>query len=349
VILHFDIDAFYASVAQLDDPALRGKPLAVAGSGRRAVLLTASYEARPFGVHSALPLYRALELCPQLIVVPPNFTRYRELSAAVFAIFARDALAVEGLSFDEAFVDVGPRPLEEAIACAEAVRACVRAEAGLTVSAGVAAQKMVAKIASDSAKPDGLAAVAPGEEAAYLAPLPVGRLWGIGPKTQMRLRSEGIETIGALATLDDDRLFRILGRSGVALRDLARGRDDRPVVAERETRSVSVEETFEYDERDERRLREHVRAAAREVAERLRAHGLRGATIGIKLKRGDFSTIVRQTTIAEPSDDAAAIAAAALHCFERADLRGAPVRLVGVRVATLTERPTEQLSFFSGE
>jgi DNA polymerase-4 len=346
VIAHFDIDAFYASVAQLDDPNLRGKPLAVAGSGRRAVVLTASYEARPFGVRSALPLYRALEFCPQLVVVPPNFARYRELSRRVFDIFEGIALAVEGLSLDEAFVELGARTLDEAVECAGEVRARVRSEIGLTVSAGVAAQKMVAKIASDMAKPDGLSAVAPGDEAAYLAPLPVGRLWGIGPKTQTRLLAEGIETIGALAGLADERLFRILGRPGPALRDLARGHDERVVTADRETRSVSVEETFDYDERDERRLREYVGAAANEVAERLRKHGLRGATIGIKLKRGDFTTIVRQTTLAEPSDDGRRIAIAALHCFERAELRGAPVRLVGVRVSTLTEAPSEQLSFF---
>jgi DNA polymerase-4 len=346
VIAHFDIDAFYASVAQLDDPSLRGKPLAVAGASRRAVVLTASYEARPYGVRSAIPLYRALEFCPQLVVVPPNFTRYRELSQRVFAIFERVALALEGLSLDEAFVELGPRSLEEAVATAAAIRAEVHGEIGLTVSAGVAAQKMVAKIASDAAKPDGLRAVAPGEEAAYLAPLPVGRLWGIGPKTQARLLTEGIETIGALAALEDARLFRILGRAGPGLRELARGHDERSVTPDRETRSVSVEETFDYDERDAAHLREYVRAAAMEVAERLRKHGLRGATIGIKLRRGDFSTIVRQTTLAEPSDDGARIAAAALHCFERAELRGAPVRLVGVRVAALSEAPAEQLSFF---
>ncbi len=345
MIVHFDIDAFYASVAQLDDPTLRGKPLAVAGSGRRAVVLTASYEARPFGVRSALPLYRALELCPQLVVVRPNFARYRELSRAVFAIFERVGLALEGLSLDEAFVDLGPRELEDAVACAAALRAEVRAQIGLTVSAGVAAQKMVAKIACDAAKPDGLAAVAPGGEAAYLAPLPAGRLWGIGPKTQARLLAEGIETIGTLAALEDDRLFHILGKSGPALRELARGHDDRRVTPDRETRSVSVEETFDYDESDAAHLREYVRSAAMEVAERLRKHGLRGATIGIKLRRGDFSTVVRQTTLAEPSDDGETIASAALHCFERAELRGAPVRLVGVRVATLVEAPTEQLSF----
>lgn len=347
MILHFDIDAFYASVAQLDDPALRGKPIAVAGPGRRSVVLTASYEARPFGVRSALPLYRARELCPHLVVVPPNFARYRELSHAVFAIFERGALAVEGLSLDEAFVDVGARSLEDAIACAAAVRACVRAETGLTVSAGVATQKMVAKIASDAAKPDGLGVVPPGEEAAYLAPLPAGRLWGIGPKTQARLSAAGIETIGALAALDDDRLLRVLGRGGTALRELARGRDERPVTADRETRSVSAEETFEYDERDEERLRDFVRAAALEVSERLHAHGLRGATIGIKLRRADFTTIVRQLTISEPSDDAGTIAAAALLCLERADLQGSAVRLAGVRVAALTEAPAEQLSLFS--
>jgi DNA polymerase-4 len=187
MIVHFDLDAFYASVAQRDDPALRGVPLAVSGRSRRAVVLTASYEARPFGVRSAMPLYRALELCPHLTVVPPDFAAYRETSQRVFAIFGEDERAVEGLSLDEAFVDARTEELGEAVAFAERVRARVRDEVGLTVSAGVASVKMVAKIASDANKPNGLTVVPAGTEAAYLAPMPVGRLWGIGPKTQPRL------------------------------------------------------------------------------------------------------------------------------------------------------------------
>ena len=346
MIAHFDIDAFYASVAQRDDPALRGKPLAVAGQSRRAVVLTASYEARPFGVRSAMPLYRARELCPELVVVPPDFTRYRELSRAVFAIFERDALAVEGLSLDEAFVGLATGDLEEAVRYATGVRAAVRDEVGLTVSAGVAAQKMVAKIASDKAKPDGLQAVPRGTEAAYLAQLPAGLLWGIGPKTQVRLKAEGIATIGQLAELSDEDAFRLFGRGGKSVRELARGNDSREVSSDRETRSVSSEETFERDLRDDGDLRAMLRELAADVASRLAAHGLRGTTIGIKIKRSDFSTIVRQTTVAEPTADETTIYAAALHCLERAELAGKAVRLLGVRVAALTEEPARQFSLF---
>jgi DNA polymerase-4 len=236
VIAHFDIDAFYASVAQRDDPSLRGLPLAVAGDSRRSVVLTASYEARPFGVRSAMPLYKAKVLCPQLVVVPPDFTRYRESSRAVFAIFARGGGAVEGLSLDEAFVAIPTSDLDEAIAFAEGVRRAVRDEVGLTVSAGVAAKKMVAKIASDAAKPNGLASIVPGTEAEYLAPLPAGRLWGVGPKTQARLSARAIETIGQIAELSDEAAFALFGRSGKAMRELARGNDERSDVRIRSAR-----------------------------------------------------------------------------------------------------------------
>ena len=346
MIAHFDIDAFYASVAQRDDPALRGKPLAIAGESRRSVVLTASYEARPFGVRSAMPLYKAKALCPGLVVAPPNFTRYRELSHAVFAIFARGGRAVEGLSLDEAFVDAGTDDLAEAVAYAEGVRRDVRAETGLTVSAGVAAQKMVAKIASDAAKPDGLAAVPPGTEAAYLAPLPAGRLWGIGPKTQARLAAHAIETIGQIAELSDEAAYALFGRSGKGVRELARGHDARTVSSDRETRSVSSEATFEYDVRDETALRAAVTELAGEVSERLKTYGLRGSTIGVKIKLSNFTILGRQTTVAVPTDDAAEIARAAEHCLERAALGGEPVRLLGVRVASITEEPARQISLF---
>src|ERR1700681_1188309 len=211
MIVHFDLDAFYASVAQRDDPSLRGVPLAISGSSRRAVVLTASYEARPFGVRSAMPLYRALELCPQLTVVPPNFTAYRETSQRVFAIFGEDGRAVEGLSLDEAFVAAG-ETLDAAIAFAERVRARVRDEVGLTVSAGVATVKMVAKVASDANKPNGITIVPPGTEAEYLAPMPVGRLWGIAPKTQPRLEAAGVRTIRDVAALREAPLYGLVGR-----------------------------------------------------------------------------------------------------------------------------------------
>jgi DNA polymerase-4 len=346
MIAHFDVDAFYASVAQRDDPSLRGKPLAIAGESRRAVVLTASYEARPFGVRSAMPLFKAKALCPELVVARPNFDRYRELSRAVFEIFERGALAVEGLSLDEAFVAIGTRELAEAVTYAQGVRVAVREEVGLTVSAGVAAQKMVAKIASDAAKPDGLVAIEPGTEAAYLAPMPVNRLWGIGPKTHVRLTDRGVSTIGEIAQLADDALFALFGRGGKTVRELARGNDTRTISSDRETRSVSAEETFEYDVRDEADLQAAVRELAVDVARRLEVHGLRGTTIGVKVKLANFTILGRQTTVAVPTAERRTIEAAALHCLERAALGGAAVRLLGVRVASITEEPARQISLF---
>jgi len=349
VIAHFDIDAFYASVAQRDDPSLRGKPLAIAGESRRSVVLTASYEARPFGVRSAMPLYKAKALCPELVVARPDFARYHELSRAVFEIFGREGRAVEGLSLDEAFVDARTDDVDAAVAFARDVRAAVRGEVGLTVSAGVAAVKMVAKIASDVAKPDGLAAVAPGTEAAYLAPMPVGRLWGVGPKTQARLAAHAIETIGQIAELSDDAAFALFGRAGRGVRDLARGIDARTVSPDRETRSVSSEETYEYDLRDGEDMRAAVRELAVDVSRRLVAHGLRGSTIGVKVKLSNFTILGRQTSLAVATDDAATIAGAALWCLERVPLEDRGVRLLGVRVASITEEPMRQISFFAGE
>ncbi|MBV8727624.1 MAG: DNA polymerase IV, partial [Candidatus Eremiobacteraeota bacterium] len=238
MIAHFDVDAFYASVAVRDDPSLRGKPIAVAGSSRRAVVLTASYEARAFGVHSAMPLYRALQSCPGLIVVRPDYGKYREASRQIFEIFGRDGRAVEGLSFDEAFVDFGECSAEAAERTAETIRREVHDNVGLTVSAGVSNAKMVSKIASDLCKPNGLRVVAPGEEAEFLAPLPVRRLWGIGPKTVPRLNARGVETIGELAALTDNQARSIFGSWGLELRQLALGHDTRRVETERETKSI---------------------------------------------------------------------------------------------------------------
>jgi DNA polymerase-4 len=346
VIAHFDLDAFYASVMQRDDPALRGIPLAVSGSSRRSVVLTASYEARPFGVRSAMPLYRALDLCPHLTVVAPDFAKYRAASEAVFAIFSEGAAAVEGLSLDEAFVALPDAGLDDAIAFAEHVRARVRAEVGLTASAGVAAVKMVAKIASDMRKPDGLTVVVPGTERTFLAPLPVGRLWGIGPKTLPRLEAAGIATIGDIAALDDDALYALLGRSGREFRDLARGIDDRIVDGTRERKSISTEETFEYDVRDEARILDVLHAQADELALDLQKREMRAATVGIKVKRADFTVTGRQTSLAVAANDAATILAASTWCWERAQLRGTPIRLLGTRVASLTIEEARELRLF---
>jgi DNA polymerase-4 len=347
MIVHADVDAFYASVAQRDDPSLRGKPLAVAWTSRRSVVLTASYEARPFGVRSAMPLYRARAACADLVVVAPDFERYRESSQRIFAILGAGAIAFESLSLDEAFVDLGDVPYAQAIAYAAAARDRVRTEVGLTVSAGVASQKMVAKIASDEAKPDGLRGVEPGTERAYLAPLPVSLLWGVGPKTHARLSAAGIATIGDLAMLDDAPLARLLGSGGPGLRELARGNDRRRVETDRDTRSVSAERTFEYDIHSPEELREVLREVAGDVAERLQRHGLRGSTVGVKLKRADFRIVQRQMTTREPVDDADSIFESGLACLDRAGLDGVPVRLLGVRVASLVTAGPRQPSLFA--
>lgn len=320
--------------------------MAVAGRHRRAVVLTASYEARPFGVRSALPLYRALELCPQLIVVPPDMQRYKDISREVFAIFGARGGAVEGLSLDEAFVDLGEMSLEDARAYAAEIRVEVRERTGLTVSAGVATGKMVAKTASDSCKPDGLLTVAPGDEASFLAPLPAGRLWGIGPKTAARLQTFGITTIGQIALLEDAQARTIFGAWGPNVRDLARGVDNRKIEPERETKSISSETTFEYDVRDERKLIEVLREQAVEVAEKLEREGCTASTVGIKVKRADFRVFGRQTHLAEPTREARLIYRAAVHCLRRANLAGTPVRLLGLRVASIALGDPKQISLF---
>lgn len=345
-VAHFDVDAFYASVAIRDEPRLRGKPVAVAGRSRRAVVLTASYEARPYGVRSAMPLYRALAACPDLIVVPPEMQKYRTISRQIFEIFRSDGKPVEGLSLDEAFVGLGTTTLDEAEAFAARVRRDVAGATGLTISAGVATAKMVAKIASDNCKPDGLLSVAPGEEAAFLAPLPAGRLWGIGPKTQSRLQLFGISTIGELALLEEPALRELFGSWWLSVRDLARGVDPRRVEPERETKSISTEETFEYDVSDETRLVAVLREQARELAETLERERTVAQTIAVKIKRADFTTLGRQTHLAEPTRDARRIFRAAVYCLRRAELDGAPVRLLGTRVASLTEGDSLQTSLF---
>jgi DNA polymerase IV len=346
VILHFDLDAFYASVAQRDDPTLRGIPLAISGQSRRAVVLTASYEARPFGVRSAMPLYRALELCPHLTVVRPDFAKYREASDRVFAIFEEGAHAVEGLSLDEAFVALPDASLDDAVAFAERVRARVREEVGLTVSAGVATVKMVAKIASDANKPNGITIVPPGTEQAFLAPLRVGQLWGIGPKTLPRVEAAGVRTIGDVAALDDAALYAVFGRGGAFYRDLARGIDDREVDPSRERKSISSEETFEYDESDETRILALIREQAAELSEGLKKRDMRAQTVGIKVKRSDFTVTGKQTTLTVPTNDLDTIVAAAEWCWSRMGLQGVPIRLLGTRVASLSIGEERELRLF---
>jgi DNA polymerase IV len=344
-IAHFDVDAFYASVAVRDDPSLRGKPVAVAGSSRRAVVLTASYEARTYGVRSATPLYRAREACPGLVVVRPDMQKYKAVSREIFAIFGKGGHNVEG-SWDEAYIDFGDCALDDARELARAIRAEVAGSVGLTVSAGVAGGKLVAKIASDACKPDGLSVIAPGGEAAFLAPLPVGRLPGIGPKTQPRLERRGVTTIGDVANLSDAALKELFGSWGAEVRDLARGIDSRRVHTDRETKSISTEETFEYDIADEPRLLAVLREHSLELARDLEKENLVAQTVAIKIKRADFVVFSRQTHLSEPTRDAERIYAAAAHCLERAALAGTPIRLLGTRVAHFAIGESAQQNLF---
>jgi len=349
-ILHLDLDAFYASVEQLDDPSLRGRPVVVAGPSQRGVVCAASYEARRFGVRSAMPTVHARRLCPGGVFLRPRFPRYEELSERVFDVYRRFTPLVEPLSLDEAFLDVTE---SEALhgggrAIALAVKRLVRDEVGLTVSAGVADVKLAAKIASDLGKPDGLVEVPAGGARAFLAPLPVGRLWGVGRVTGEALAKLGIHHIGQLAEAPEALLAGALGHGHARdLRALARGEDPRPVVAGEPSRSVGAEETFERDVMGEEALLPRLLAQAERVARRLREVGLRGRTVTLKVKYADFELVTRRCTLPVATDDGAALFAAARAQLGRADL-GRPVRLTGISVSGFGAGPAEQLGLFDG-
>ena len=303
-ILHADLDAFYASVEQLDNPELRGKPVLVGGPPEsRGVVATASYEARLFGVHSAMPMRTAVQRCPQGIIVRPRFGRYREISGQIMQIFQDVTGLVEPLSLDEAYLDVteavdhGKPPLAVALD----LKQRVHQDTGLTISVGVGTNKTVAKIASDMQKPDGLVVVPLGGEAGFLAPLPVGKLWGIGPKTVDRLHRAGVETIGQLAAQPLDWFTRTFGQRAASVRAKALGQDEEPVHIQRETKSVTAENTFVTDLSQPERLYEELVRLAENVARHLDSQGLRGKTVTLKARLADFTTFTRQVTLATPT------------------------------------------------
>ena len=335
-ILHADFDAFYASVEQLDDPSLRGKPVAVGGSPDvRGVVASASYEARKFGVRSAMPMRTALQRCPHLIRVSNRFGRYREVSRKVMDIFHDIASLVEPLSLDEAFLDVTERvtPKRASEDVARYLKRRVKDELGLTISVGVATTKSVAKIASDLEKPDGLTVVAPGTEREFLAPLEVGRIWGVGPKTQERLKADGIETIGQLALQSEEWMRRRFGRNGPHMRELALGIDDRPVEVRQGSKSVSSETTLVTDTGDPDALEELVNRLSHDVAGDLERKGLWARTVKLKLRLSDFTTFTRQITMPEPVQTSDQIAEPA-NALLTAELGpGRLFRLVGVGVS----------------
>ena len=351
VILHLDLDAFFAAVEQRDNPELRGKPVIVGGGGpdQRGVVSTASYEARRFGVHSAMPLRTAGRLCPNGIFLPVDGRKYQRVSREVMAILRRFTPLVEPISIDEAFLDVTASQalFGDGEAIARAIKAAVHQEVGLTISAGVAATKLVAKIASDLRKPDGLVVVSPGTEAGFLAPLAISRLWGVGPKTQAILADYGVRTIGDLARLDPAALVARMGSHAATLIERAHGIDADRVVGEGEAaKSIGHEHTFDRDTSDPDLIERTLLAMAEGVAGRLRASGAKAATVTVKVRDTTFRTVTRQQTLATPTDLTEPIFQAAL-ALARPETRGKKIRLVGVTASGLARG--EQLGLFEAE
>ncbi|WP_053634526.1 MULTISPECIES: DNA polymerase IV [unclassified Streptomyces] len=346
-ILHLDMDAFYASVEQASKPSLRGKAVIVGGLGPRGVVATASYEARRFGVHSAMPMGQARRLCPNGAYLIPRFTLYRQVSDIVMAMLRELSPLVEPLSLDEAFVDLEAGGVafdsDSARATGERLRADIRAATGLSGSVGLAGSKMLAKVASEEAKPAGLLLIEPGTERELLAPMSVRTLPGVGPATGEHLRRAGITTVGELAEAGEDELVRMVGRAhGAGLYRMALGLDDRPVVAERDAKSVSVEDTFDVDLHDRVRIRGEVQRLADRCVQRLRGSGHSGRTIVLKVRRYDFSTLTRSETLRGPTDDPAVVREAAARLLEAVDTTGG-VRLLGVGVTGLADYTQEDL------
>ncbi|MFF3958217.1 DNA polymerase IV [Streptomyces sp. NPDC001890] len=346
-ILHLDMDAFYASAEQAAKPSLRGKPVVVGGLGPRGVVATASYEARRFGVHSAMPTAQARRLAPNAAYLVPRFQLYRTVSDQVMQLLARLSPLVEPLSLDEAFVDLEAGGTADDAASAreigEQLRTAIKAVTGLTGSVGLAGSKMLAKIASEEAKPDGLLLIEPGTERALLAPMPVRILPGVGPATADHLRRAGMTTVDDLVEAGEDELVRLLGKAhGGSLHRMAFGYDDRPVVAERDAKSVSVEDTFDADLHDRVRIRTEVERLADRCVQRLRGAGRSGRTVVLKVRRYDFSTLTRSETLRGPTDDPTVVREAAARLLEAVDTTGG-VRLLGVGVTGLADYTQEDL------
>ncbi|GHE09421.1 DNA polymerase IV [Streptomyces alanosinicus] len=341
------MDAFYASVEQASKPSLRGKAVVVGGLGPRGVVATASYEARAFGVHSAMPMGQARRLAPHAAYLVPRFTLYRSISEQVMALLRELSPLVEPLSLDEAFVDLeaGETAWDEESARLAGIklRADIRAVTGLTGSVGLAASKMLAKIASERAKPDGLVLIEPGSERALLGPLSVRTLPGVGPATGDHLRRAGITTVEELAEAGEDELVRLVGKAhGHGLYAMALAHDERPVVAEREAKSVSVEDTYDVDIHDRLRIGLEVQRLADRCVGRLRGAGLSGRTIVLKVRRYDFSTLTRSETLRGPTDDPTVVREAAARLLDSVDTTGG-VRLLGVGVSGLADYTQEDL------
>jgi DNA polymerase IV len=352
-VMHVDMDAFFAAVEQRDRPELRGQPVIVGsdpkGGKGRGIVATCSYEARQFGIHSAQPISQAWKLCPHGIYVQGDMAKYVRVSDLVMRILGGFSDLVEQVSIDEAFLDVtGSHNLfGSGPDIAASIKARIRAELQLTASVGVAANKFVAKVASDLRKPDGLVVVEPGTERAFLAPLPIGRLWGVGAKTEQFFTGMGIQKIGQLATLKSEDVAGWLGRSGVHLWELANGVDERPVQPEEGCKSIGHETTFEKDTEDRKLLRDTLLHLTEKVAQRLRVGDARARTLTVKIRYADFSTFTRRTTLDLPADTSEKIFPPALKLMESLLRPGVLIRLVGIHASNLHHgRPAGQMVLF---
>jgi DNA polymerase-4 len=348
-ILHVDMDAFYASVEQHDRPELAGLPVVVGGAGARGVVAAASYEVRRFGVHSAMPMREALRRCPQAVVVTPRFRRYREVSNAVFEVFREFTDQVEGLSLDEAFLDVtGSIGLfGSGEDMAREIKKRIRERTGVTASVGVSHNKLLAKLGSEMHKPDGLTVIRPQDVHAMLDPLPVGRLYGVGPKTAARLEEQGVFTLGQLRAAPEAILWPLLRRETRTFQDRAAGIDERPVVSDAQEKQISSEETFDADIRDHKEMQERLAQLADRTTARLRARQFKAGMVSIKVRRRDFETYTRQRSFNPPTQETRLIAQVAADLLEHwlAEQPRAAVRLLGVGVSDL--EPEAQLDLFS--
>ena len=349
------MDAFYAAVEQRDHPEYRGKPVIVGadpkGGKGRGIVATCSYEARKFGVHSAQPISQAWKLCPQGIYVLPDMEKYSRVSVRVMNILMEFSNSMEQVSIDEAFLDVtgSEKLFGTGSVIARKVKNRIREELQLTASVGVAANKFIAKVASDLKKPDGLVIVDPGHEKEFLAPLSIGRLWGVGPKTEAYLKTVGLERIGQLANLRHRELTARLGKSGAHLWQLAQGIDDRPVISEAGCKSISHEVTFEQDTSDTELLNATLLDLAEKVSQRLRRNGFRARTIAVKFREGDFSTYTRRKTLNIPVDTAEKIYPVALGLLRNLIRKGVRVRLIGISAGNLdADSGGSQMDLFNG-
>jgi DNA polymerase-4 len=348
-ILHVDMDAFFASVEQRDDPALRGRPVIVGGTGGRGVVAAASYEVRRYGVHSAMPVREALRRCPEAVCVPPRIAHYAAVSKQVFAVFHEFTPLVQGLSLDEAFLDVsaGTRALGDGEHIAREIKRRIRERTGLSASVGVAPNKLVAKIASDLRKPDGLVVVRAEEISAVLDPLPIRKLFGLGAKTAPRVEALGIRTLGELRQASASRLRPIFGRYAERVLQRAAGIDTRPVVPDQDEKQVSAEETFDTDIAEHARLRTELVRLADKVGARLRSRALAASCVTVKIRRRDFTTYTRQRHIEPPTQETRVITSVAMELLDAwlASQPNAALRLLGVGVSDLA--PATQLDLFT--